>query len=250
MKTKRQLTLGIRFRGRLGDIISNVNKATILKIIVVIILVLIFFLFQRVWDMTSYLSPDNIQAWLSGTGKLAPLIFMLTMAVAIVISPIPSLPLDIAAGAFFGPFLGTIYSSVGALVGAMMSFLISRALGREFVKRLVGGHINFCTKCSDKLLTKIVFLSRLVPLVSFDVVSYGAGLTKMSLSKFSVATFLGMLPLTFVYNYSGSTLTFGKSLPVILGAIMVLLFFMLPRWIEKYDLFSMRKLFQHGQESS
>jgi uncharacterized membrane protein YdjX (TVP38/TMEM64 family) len=68
-------------------------------------------------------------------------------------------------------------------------------------------------------------------LVSFDVVSYGAGLTKMSLSKFSVATFLGMLPLTFIYNYSGSTLTFGKSLPMILGAIMMMLFFMLPRWI-------------------
>lgn len=250
MKTKQLSTLGYRFRERLGDIISNVNKATIVKISVLIILVLILFLFQRVWDMTSYLSPDKIQAWLARTGNLAPLIFMLAMAVAIVISPIPSLPLDIAAGAFFGPFLGTIYSSVGALVGAMMSFLISRALGRDFIMHLVGGHINFCTECSDKLLTKIVFLSRLVPLVSFDVVSYGAGLTKMSLSKFSVATFLGMLPLTFVYNYSGSTLTFGKSLPVILGGIMVLLFFMLPRWIEKYDLFSMRKLFQHGQESS
>ena len=159
MKTKQLLTLGYRFRERLGEIISNVKKATIVKISVLIILVLILFLFQRVWDMTSYLSPDKIQAWLSETGNLAPLIFMLVMAGAIVISPIPSLPLDIAAGAFFGPFLGTIYSSVGALVGAMMSFLISRALGRDFIMHLVGGHINFCTECSDKLLTKIVFVS-------------------------------------------------------------------------------------------
>lgn len=237
--------MGHGFRKRLVDIVSNLNKPTVVKLSILILLALILFLFQRVWDITSYLSPEKIQLWLSKTGPFAPLIFMLTMAVAIVISPIPSLPLDIAAGAFFGPFLGTIYSSMGALAGAMISFLIARALGRDFIMRLVGGHINFCTKCSDKLLTKIVFLSRLLPLVSFDVVSYGAGLTKMSLSKFSVATFLGMLPLTFIYNYSGSTLTFGKSLPIILGGIMVILFFLLPRWIEKYDLFSMRKLFQH-----
>jgi uncharacterized membrane protein YdjX (TVP38/TMEM64 family) len=54
---------------------------------------------------------------------------------------------------------------VGALVGAMISFLIARALGRDFIKRLVGGHINFCTECSDKLLTKIVFFS--TPAIGF-----------------------------------------------------------------------------------
>jgi uncharacterized membrane protein YdjX (TVP38/TMEM64 family) len=218
-----------------------------MKGILLILLVLILFLSQFFWDITSFFSPENLQVWLSKAGSLAPLIFMLVMALAIVISPIPSLPLDIAAGAFFGPFWGTIYSSVGALGGAILSFLIARALGRDLILRLVGGHISFCTECSDKLLTKIVFLSRLLPLVSFDVVSYGAGFTKMSLSKFCLATYFGMLPLTFVYNYYGSTLTFGKELPILLGAIMVMLFFLLPRWIEKYDLFSLRKIFQHDQ---
>jgi uncharacterized membrane protein YdjX (TVP38/TMEM64 family) len=51
-----------------------------------------------------------------------------------------------------------------------------------------------------------VFFSRLFPVVSFDIISYGAGLTKMSLGNFSVATFLGMLPLTFIYNTFGSVL--------------------------------------------
>ena len=86
--------------------------------------------------------------------------------------------------------------------------------------------------CSDNILTKIVFLSRLLPVVSFDVVSYGAGLTNMSLKKFSAATFLGMIPLTFLYNYSGSVLVFGSGLSFVLGILMVVLFFVVPKWLE------------------
>ena len=69
-------------------------------------------------------------------------------------------------------------------------------------------------------------------MVSFDVVSYGAGLTKMSLSRFSIATFLGMLPLTFVYNYLGSVITFHRGWTLAFGLVMVLLFFGLPRFLE------------------
>jgi uncharacterized membrane protein YdjX (TVP38/TMEM64 family) len=84
-----------------------------------------------------------------------------------------------------------------------------------------------------------------VPFVSFDIVSYGAGLTKMSLKVFIIATFLGMLPLTFVYNTFGSVLVVGSWLALILGLFMVVLFFLFPLLIEKRDLFSLRKLFQH-----
>jgi uncharacterized membrane protein YdjX (TVP38/TMEM64 family) len=224
------------------------KKRHFIKGLAFIILALIFFLFQFLWDISSYFNPEQIQKWLAMQGNLAPLIFIPIMAMAVVISPIPSLPLDIAAGAFFGPFLGTVYSVTGALGGAVVSFLISRFIGREFVERFLGGHINFCIECSDELLTKIVFFSRLLPIVSFDVISYGAGLTKMSLKKFSLATALGMIPLTFIYNYFGSVLVIGRGLTIIAGLIMVILFFLIPRWIERNNLFSLRQVFQHDQE--
>lgn len=222
----------------------------VVKIILLIVLAVSLLLSQFLWDIASYFNPEQIRVWLEEAGPLAPLLFMLIMALAIVISPIPSLPLDIAAGAFFGAFWGTVYASVGALAGAMVSLYIARALGRDLISRWIGGHINFCTQCSDKLLIKIVFLSRLLPLVSFDIVSYGAGLTKMSLTKFSLATYLGMLPLTFIYNYYGATFAVSTELAIILGGLLVILFFLLPRWIEKYDLFSLRKIFQHDQNES
>lgn len=213
-----------------------------------IILLLVYIGLQR--DILSSLHPDRIRGILGDVGRLAPFLYMGAMALAVIISPIPSVPLDIAAGAFFGPWLGTIYSSIGALAGAVVSFLIARLIGREFIERILGGHIHFCRRCSDRLLTKIIFFSRLLPFISFDIVSYGAGLTKMSLKKFSLATFLGMLPLTFAYNYFGSFLIVGEKVTVVFGVAAVVFLIVFPMFIERYNLFSMRRFFQHSDDEN
>ncbi len=200
---------------------------------------------DRAWDLGAFLDPDNVAEFLKRAGPFAPFAFMGAMALAVVVSPLPSLPLDIAAGVHFGSVVGTLYAALGALVGSMISFGIARLLGRHFVEKIVGGHISFCQECSDHLLTRIVLLSRLIPVLSFDLISYGAGLTKMSLRNFALATFIGQLPLTFVYVSSGAFLASGRLVVVIGGALAVVLFLALPRWIEKYDLFGMRRLFQH-----
>ncbi|UCG79250.1 MAG: TVP38/TMEM64 family protein [Nitrospirota bacterium] len=215
------------------------------KIVLFAFLIAVLFLSQLVWDIASYFKPEAVKGVLESAGVFAPAIYMLIMAAAIVVSPIPSLPLDIAAGMVFGPVLGTLYSLVGATAGAMASFSIARYLGSEFVERKISGHIIFCRRCSDRLMTRVVFFSRLLPFVSFDVVSYGAGLTNMSLTKFAVATFLGMIPLTFVYNYFGATLAFSGPTVVILGLVMVSMFFIIPRWIEKKDPFKLKAHFEH-----
>jgi uncharacterized membrane protein YdjX (TVP38/TMEM64 family) len=226
-----------------------VNRSIVIKGALALSLVLLLFLSEYLWDIVSLFHPDRVQEILVKAGIFAPLLYMIIMVLAVVISPIPSVPLDVAAGVFFGPLLGTTYSAFGALGGAIASFLIGRFLGREVIEQFLGGHINFCTTCSDRLLTKVIFLSRLLPIVSFDIVSYGAGLTKISLKAFSVATFLGMLPLTFAYNYFGSVLVVGRGLAFIVGSIMVLFFFVFPVSIERYDLFSLRRFFEHTEQN-
>ena len=208
------------------------KNASIIKGVMFVLIVLAIVCSQFLLDLPSYFSPANIEQWLNSAGMFAPLLYMAVMALAVVISPIPSLPLDIASGAFFGPFAGTLYSVFGALAGAVISFMIARFLGRGLIERFLGGHINFCTECSDKILTKAVFLSRLMPIISFDIISYGAGLTKMSLKKFILATFFGMIPLTFLYNYSGSVLVFGEEVTFVLGVLMVVFFLVMPKWLE------------------
>jgi uncharacterized membrane protein YdjX (TVP38/TMEM64 family) len=223
------------------------GKASLIKGGVAFAFVLFIIFFAYFGNGLSFFHPNRLRILLEKAGFLAPLWYMIIMALAVIISPIPSVPLDAAAGAFFGPYLGTLYSALGALGGAIASFLIARFLGRKFIERFLRGHINLCSGCSDKLLTKVVFLARLLPFISFDIVSYGAGLTKMSLRKFILATFLGMLPLTFVYNYFGAVLVAGGGLSLVLGIVIVFLLFLFPIWIERYDLFSLRRFFRHDK---
>ncbi|RMG58780.1 MAG: TVP38/TMEM64 family protein [Deltaproteobacteria bacterium] len=217
----------------------------ILKTAVFITLVAGLFLSQFFVDVSRYLPLGQIIRILEKAGSLAPLLFIAMMAAAVVVSPIPSLPLDIAGGAFFGPFLGTFYSLVGGLLGAVIAFSLARFFGRGLVERFLRGHINFCTTCSDRLVAKIVFISRMIPAVSFDLVSYGAGLTKISYRWFAAATFFGMIPLTFTYNYFGSVRIEERGLSLVVGFLMVVLFFVVPWLVETYDPFGLSKYFRH-----
>lgn len=179
------------------------------------------------------LTPERITVFLESTGMWAPLVFVGAMALAVVVSPIPSLPLDIAAGAFFGWLGGGLLAVLGATLGAVASFAIARWLGREFVERIVGGHVSFCAECSDHLLTGAVMGSRLIPVLSFDLVSYGAGLTAMSLPRFALATAIGTAPLTFLYTWAGPQIwsrivDWGWLAIPVVGA-----FLLVPRWLEK-----------------
>lgn len=78
------------------------------------------------------------------------------------------------------------------------------------------------------------------------MVSYGAGLTKMSVSRFSLATFIGMLPLTFVYNNFGAALVVDGRVAGLFGAVMVALFFLTPVWMERYAPERLRAMFRHA----
>jgi len=101
------------------------------------------------------------------------------------------------------------------------------------VERIIKFDRAFWEACSESILVKIVFVSRLIPFISFDVISYGAGLTRMSLWKFSVATFFGMLPMTFLFAYYGSIFNINSTLTYVLGVIMVAAFLLLPKWLER-----------------
>lgn len=180
-----------------------------------------------------WVDPARITELLDGFGKLAPLVFMGIMATAVVISPIPSVPLDAAAGAVFGPFLGTLYSLLGAEVGALIAFFITRSLGKEFVTRWLKSDIGFCRLCSEHYLFYMILFVRMVPIFSFDLVSYGAGLTRISVRGFAIATFLGMIPPTFAFNYFGSGIFSGSGYALALGGLMVILSLLAPKWIKQ-----------------
>jgi len=186
------------------------------------------------FDVEQYLSPSTLTRWLNDAGPLGPLLLIGTMVGAVIIPPIPSLPLDLAAGAAYGPFYGALYAVIGAEIGAILCFLIARSLGREALARFMKTENTFCQTCTDHQLMGAMFIARFIPIFSFDVVSYGAGLTKISLKTFALATLFGMAPPTFAFTYLGSSVV-SAQWPLIAGGILMVAFFLtMPTLLTRY----------------
>lgn len=213
---------------------KRLTSAYLLKAGILLFLLFSAYALVQGLDIGELLHSERIADWLRAAGPFGPILFMALMATSVVISPIPSLPLDIAAGATFGPMLGTAYAVFGAEIGAIASFLIGRMLGQEVLTKLLRTNVAFCERCSDRHLAIFVLLARLVPLFSFDVISYGAGLTNMSLRAFALATFVGMIPPTFALTYAGSRVASGAWLMMVSGLAMVAMMVLLPKLVLRY----------------
>lgn len=199
------------------------------------------------WTLYSggHLSREGLVTLADRSGPWAPLLVVGSMVLAVVIGPIPTIPVSIASGAVFGPVAGFAYAMAGAILGAWIGFAIARALGRPLVHRLLRGHIAFCPDCSSRLLFSVVLGARLIPVVSFAAVSYGAGLTAMRTAPFLVATAIGMIPMTVLYIAVGAAVRIDPTVAAIGGAAAVVLILVLPRLIERFDPFGLRRLVTH-----
>ncbi len=107
-----------------------------------------------------------------------------------------------ANGLAFGVLWGGLLSLVSA--AAAVAFGISRVLGRGPVEAMVGkAGLESADRWFERWGHYAVLAARLVPIPSFDVVSFAAGLRRMGFWKFLGATTVGAAPATFIYAYLG-----------------------------------------------
>lgn len=160
--------------------------------------------------MTMILDTNALHGRVLQMGPWGPAAIIALMMLAILISPIPSAPIALAAGAAYGHGWGTLYVLLGAEAGAMLAFGVARFVGHETVHRWFGGHISVGLIGSQNALMGIVFVSRLLPFLSFDIVSYAAGLTTLSFWRFAIATLAGIAPTSFLLAHFGSEMGTGE----------------------------------------
>lgn len=152
---------------------------------------------------------EYVRDYLLSFGAWAPVVSALLMILQSAIVPLPAFVVTFANGLLFGWAWGALLSWSSAMAGAALCFWIARSFGRPVVERLAGGSTGL--EVSDLFFERYgdraVFIARLLPFVSFDIISYGAGLTPIRFWRFFWATGLGQLPATLVYSYLGQNLT-------------------------------------------
>jgi uncharacterized membrane protein YdjX (TVP38/TMEM64 family) len=158
---------------------------------------------------------------IDGLGGWGPLAIVGLMVVAILMSPIPSAPIALAAGALYGHAWGTLYVLVGAELGALAAFGLARLLGQDVLRRWFGERLEMGLFGSQNALMGIVFVSRLLPFISFDLVSYAAGLTVLSFWRFAAATLAGVAPASFQLAHFGGEMASGEGERILISVVLL-----------------------------
>lgn len=203
---------------------------TSILIIVGLVMAAIWLVLRQL-GMPANLAPEALSHWLDQQGMLGPLLLILMMILAVVVGPIPTLPISATAGLVYGLFTGTAIAVFGALIGSIIAFYLARVLGREVVRRKLANHPVFSASGSQRFLFVAVFLTRLIPLFSFALISYAAGVTAISLWRYALATTLGMLPMTFVFAGLGRSFALSPLLTVTAAVVILLVMSALPLYL-------------------
>jgi uncharacterized membrane protein YdjX (TVP38/TMEM64 family) len=147
---------------------------------------------------------DGLRTLVLEAGAVAPAVLAGLMILQAVIVPLPSSPVTYVNGLLFGVWWGGLLSWASALLAAALCFALSRRFGRPVAGRVVTARaIEWSDRFFGRFGAYAVLVGRLLPVVSFDVISYGAGLTRMSFAGFMTATATGMIPGTLLYAYLG-----------------------------------------------
>jgi len=114
--------------------------------------------------------------------------------------------LSLTMGFVFGRWVGTALVVVAATIGAVILFLAARYIFADAARRRLGAlgeKIN--AGFTENAFNYMLFL-RLVPVFPFFLVNLAPAFTSIPLRTFALATFLGVIPGTFVFVNLGETL--------------------------------------------
>ncbi len=148
-------------------------------------------------------NPEQLAYVLERCGIMAPIVFIVIQAVQVVIPILPG-SIGCAFGVmFFGAVWGFVYNYVGICAGSVWAFLVAKRYGTVFVKSVTGDKFyqkyqRFLDK--KKEFERIFALLIFLPVAPDDFLCYLAGVSSMSLKRFTVIILLGKPLAIFLYS--------------------------------------------------
>jgi len=172
-----------------------------LKITALLLFLVGVVLLFRFPSLGQYVSIAYLQATIDNLDPVAARLAYLGIYIVGTVLLLPGTLMSFVGAVLFGVIEGTIYTWIGATIGAVLAFQMAKSLGRGFVEGLLGGRLA----ALDERLREHGFTSllviRLVPLFPFSGLNFGCGLTSIRFSDYLLATMVGILPGTFVYQF-------------------------------------------------
>ena len=193
---------------------SQLDKKTIFYIIIFIILVVfsLFLLYYNYFVDRTFIYVI-IANWFVNPiyrlGFIGIFLFIGIMGVQGLIVPIPSEIVLLATGMIWGWLVGGFMGVIGSMAAALLCFYVSKKGGRPLAKKFVGENaIDMADDLIQKYGIKVIIISRFIPFISFDVISYASGLVDVDIKTYSIGTLIGSVFRAFFYSIWGALLGF------------------------------------------
>ncbi|MGL9747570.1 TVP38/TMEM64 family protein [Enterococcus sp. DIV0170] len=209
-----------------------------ISLFIVIVLLVIFLAYQfGLIDLLTNIS--DLRAYLENLGWWGYVIFIL-LSVIVAVFLLPGQVLAIVGGLAYGGLIGGALTVIGASLGATLSFIIGKYVARGYIIQRFGNDPTFQKiekGVRENGLSFLIF-TRLVPIFPFAIQSYAYAMTPMSVKKFSLISFLTMIPASFIYAFMASEIVAkGVSMSLLLeltvaGVLLALLAY-LPKKVSK-----------------
>ena len=223
-------------------------KVLLLLLLSLAIFLVLFFSIHHHYQKTCVIlageSLEDIKNLILSWGVAAPLMSIIMMTMQAVIAPLPAFLITATNGLVFGVYWGIIISWIGAMCGALVSFMMSRLFYKSFSQKIQGHKkgIEYLERLESRYGFRVILTARLLPFISFDFISYAAGLSSIKVRSFLIATGIGMLPATIVYTVFGFEMEKLKEYSDILFTFSVLAVLVL------FLLWFLQGLYKHKKE--
>lgn len=183
-----------------------------LKFVILLMIIGGAFFAFRYTPLSQYTQKDRLLNLLTQLREhwWGPIGFILIYGIGCVLA-LPGSLLTLCGGSIFGVAWGTLYNILASNLGATLAFFMARYFGRDFISRFMKGRIEAFDEKVASHGFRFIFTLRLIPLIPFNGLNLGSGLSKIKYRDYLLGSFLGMLPGTFIYTYFADALLKGAT---------------------------------------
>lgn len=169
-------------------------------------------------------NPEDLAEYLRSFGAMTVLICLALMILQTLFTPLPLFLLAGTNGFIFGIGYGILITLTGSILGSTLAFYVARGFGRNLVCRyLKEAYLTKVDEMSCREGPWVVFMARLIPIIPSSIISYVAGLSKMTFRGFFIATIIGKLPEIVIYTALGHSFSQAEGLATKVTILLILL---------------------------
>ena len=153
-------------------------------------------------------NPDRFRALVGGNIVGSILLFLGIQILQMLFAFIPGEPIELMAGVLYGAFGGLLICLLGSLIATALIFALTRRFGTKFTAIVDAedkmNSLKFMQ--NEERVALILFLLMFLPGTPKDLLTYFAGLTKLSFRRFLLLSTVARIPSVLSSTIAGERL--------------------------------------------